>query len=75
MPHFPPQHCASLVHAALSAMQCIEEQLPPVHETVQHSVFAAHVSPGALHALELATHVFDAASQLDEQQSALFAHV
>ena len=71
--HRPPQHSASVPHAALSATHWRVAQVPERHEKVQHSVPAAHAAPGALHAVIGAVHFFEVGSQFAVQQSRLVA--
>lgn len=50
--HLPLQHSASVVQASatgLSALHCVEEHVPPTHETVQQSVLVVHFTPGPKH--------------------------
>jgi hypothetical protein len=72
--HLPPQHSPSVVQAALSATHCLPEHLPPTHENVQHWLFVVHAASGKTQAVVDVVHVFDVASQLAVQQSALDAH-
>jgi hypothetical protein len=72
--HVPPQHSSFFAHAWLSATHCFAEQVPPMHEEVQHSRLFAHCAPGALHVPTggVAEHLLP--TQFVVQHSALDVH-
>jgi hypothetical protein len=73
-PHLPPQHSPSLVHAALSAMHCVPEQLPLTQENVQHSGPAVHGAPAPLHDVPLLAQACVAGSHCSVQHWLLSVH-
>ena len=67
----PPQHCALVVQAWLSAVQSFAPHVPRLHTREQQSPGTVQTSLGAPHEMTGATHFPEARSQLTEQQVAL----
>jgi hypothetical protein len=72
--HVPLQQLASEVHASVSAVHAAFAHAPATQLRLQHSVGEPHDAPAAAHAPTLDAHVFVAASQSCEQQSAPVWH-
>jgi hypothetical protein len=73
-PHLPPQHCASVVQAAPSAVHWAVEHEPFTHANVQHSVLALQAAPEAVQFLAAAVQVFVVGSQSFDWQSVFAVH-
>jgi hypothetical protein len=69
VPHLSPQHCASVVHAALSAVHWVVEQTLLTQLPVQQSVPAAQDVPAIEHVVGFAAQVLSV-PQIIEQQLA-----
>jgi hypothetical protein len=69
VPHSPPQHWPSVVHAALSAVHCVAEHAPFTQANLQQSVFAEQASPAARHVPPTFVHTWVVASQTPLQHS------
>jgi hypothetical protein len=70
----PPQHCASAVHAPLSATQAVPSQTPPAHTKEQQSMGELQRLPAATHRPMLEMQLCSTGSQKPEQQSPLASH-
>jgi hypothetical protein len=73
--HLPPQHSASLVHAALSERQAWPLHLPPTQESEQHCSGEVHAAPDTSQLAGVPPrHVCLVGSHMDEQQSVSALH-
>jgi hypothetical protein len=68
-PQLPLQHSSLLVHGWLSEMQVVAPHFPPLQTIVQHSGAAEHDAPASLQGPTDTVQMFEAGSQLAEQQS------
>jgi hypothetical protein len=74
-PHLPPQHWASVVQAALSAVHWLVEHLPSAQEKVQHSLLALQAAPDATQDIAAASQAWLVVLQLPDWQSLFPEHV